>query len=131
MSWTFSMNNGSLESFQVSWRCGCSPNACQIRITASGVIPTSRAIDRVDQCVASLGVLSSVVIITRSTCSSVIDRGFPGRGSSTRPSRRRPEKRLRHFVTVGRETPNASAISPLDHNPSDAISTIRALSASA
>jgi hypothetical protein len=26
----------------------CGPNACQIRITASGVIPTSRAIDRVD-----------------------------------------------------------------------------------
>ncbi len=130
MSWTFSMNCGSFDSFQVSCRCGCSPNACQIRITASGVIPTSLAIDLVDQCVASFGADSSVVITTRSTCSSVIVRGRPGRGSSNSPSRRRSANRLRHFVTVGRETPNDSAISPFVNNPA-AASTIRALKASA
>ena len=113
MSWTFSMNCGSLDSFQVCWRCGASPNACQIRITASGVIPTSRAIDRVDQCVASLGADSSVVITTRSTCSSVIVLGRPGRGSSNSPSSRLAANRLRHFVTVGREMPSSAAISAL------------------
>jgi hypothetical protein len=50
MSWTFSMNCGSYESCHVSWRWGYSPNACQVRITASAVTPTSLAIERVDQC---------------------------------------------------------------------------------
>ena len=50
---TLATNCGSLDSFQVSWRCGCSPNAFQIRSTADCVRPTSRAIERVDQCVAS------------------------------------------------------------------------------
>ena len=36
------------------------PNACQIRSIADCVIPISRAIESVDQCVASLGVVSSV-----------------------------------------------------------------------
>jgi hypothetical protein len=76
-------------------------------------------------------VLSKVLITTASTCSSVIVRGRPGLGSSTSPSRRCVANRLRHFVTVEREIPNASAISLLEHNPSEAISTIRALSASA
>jgi hypothetical protein len=71
------------------------------------------------------------LVTTASTCSSVIVRGLPGRGSSASPSSRRSANRLRHFVTVGRETSNASAISPLDHNPSDAINTIRARSANA
>jgi hypothetical protein len=47
------MNCGSLDSFHVCWRCGWSPNAFQIRSTADCVSPTSRAIDLVDQCVAS------------------------------------------------------------------------------
>ena len=72
----------------MSWRCGWSPNARQIRDTAVCVSPTSLAIDRVDQCVASFGVLSSVLVITASTCSSVIVRGRPGRGSSVSPSSR-------------------------------------------
>ena len=53
--------------------------------TADCVSPTSRAIERVDQCVASLGVVSSVLTITSSTWSSVIVRGCPGRGSSSQP----------------------------------------------
>ena len=84
MSWTFSISKGSLESFQVSWRWGCNPKTCQIRITASGVIPISLAIERVDQCVAFFGALSKVLVTTRSTRSSVIVRGLPGRGSSAR-----------------------------------------------
>jgi hypothetical protein len=48
-------------------RCGLSPNAVQMSCTAVCVSPTSRAIDRVDQCVASRGVLSSVSTITSST----------------------------------------------------------------
>jgi len=54
-------------------------------MTESGAIPVSRAIDRVDQSVASRGVDSNVAITTFSTCSSVIVRGRPGRGSSARP----------------------------------------------
>ena len=64
MSWTFSMNCGSLDSFHVSWRWGCNPNACQIRSTASAVTPACLAIDRVDQCVAFFGLVSNVVITT-------------------------------------------------------------------
>ena len=93
------MNCGSFESFQVSWRCGCSPNAFQIRSTADCVSPTSRAIERVDQCVASFGVVSSVLTITSSTCSSVIVRGRPAaaRRAALKPS---SAKRERHLRTV-------------------------------
>jgi hypothetical protein len=65
----------SFDSFQLSWRCGCSPNARQILTTAVWLSPTSAAIDRVDQCVASFGALSSVLVITSSTWASVILRG--------------------------------------------------------
>jgi hypothetical protein len=94
------MNCGSFDSFQVSCRCGCNPNARQIRETAVCDNPTSAASDRVDQCVASFGVVSRVVVITRSTSASAIVRGRPGRGSSSRPSSRSTANRLRHFVTV-------------------------------
>jgi len=40
------------------------PNAHQMRDAADRESPTSAAIDRVDQCVASLGVDSSVLMIT-------------------------------------------------------------------
>jgi len=43
------MNSGSVDSFQVSTRCGLSPNARQIRDTAVWLSPVARAIDRVDQ----------------------------------------------------------------------------------
>ena len=35
------MNSGSVDSLNVSWRCGCSPNARQIREIAVWVSPTS------------------------------------------------------------------------------------------
>jgi hypothetical protein len=130
MSRTLSMNCGSLDSFQVCWRCGCSPNARQIRSTADWVSPTSLAIERVDQCVASRGVVSSVLTITSSTLSSVIVRGRPGRGSSTSPSRRCTTNRLRHLRAELTSIPNRAAISVL-FRPSAALSTIRERVASA
>jgi hypothetical protein len=124
------MNCGSRESFHVSWRCGCSPNARQIRETALCERPSSAASERVDQCVASLGVVSSVRTITCSTCASVTVRGLPGRGSSSRPSKRSAANRERHRAAVPRETESCSAISLL-LNPAAAASTIRARCASA
>jgi len=76
------------------------PNARQIRLIADCDMPASFAIDRVDQCVASVGVSSSVLTITRSTSASVMLRGAPGRGASARPSSRWSTKRRRHFDTV-------------------------------
>ena len=64
MSRTVATNCGSRESFQVCWRCGCSPKARQIRATALCESPSSVASERVDQCVASFGVVSSVRTIT-------------------------------------------------------------------
>ena len=90
-------------------RCGLSPNARQIRLIADCDLPTWRASDRVDQWVASVGVVSSVMTNTCSTCSSVMVRAAPGRGSSARPSSRRATNRDRHLVTVGREMPSRVA----------------------
>jgi hypothetical protein len=55
---------------------------------------------RVLQCVLFLGIDSSVWVTTCSTCASVIDRGAPGRGSSSNPSNRLTRKRSRHLQTV-------------------------------
>jgi hypothetical protein len=86
-----------LDSFHESCLCGANPNARQIRDTAVWLIPSSAANDRVDQCVALIGVLSRVRVITASTWSSDTVRGRPGRGSSTRPSSRSATNRDRHF----------------------------------
>ena len=64
--------------------------------------------DRVLQWVASLGVVSSVSVITRSTWSSVTARGRPLRGSSDSPSSLRSRKRERHFPTVSSDTPRSA-----------------------
>lgn len=79
MSRTCSMNSGSLESLNVSLRCGWSANAFHIRLTALWLIPERAAIERGLQCVASEGALSNVSVITRSTSASEIDRGAPSR----------------------------------------------------
>ena len=89
-------------------RCGLSPNARQIRLTADWLIPVAAAIDRVDQCVAPAGCSSSVFTITRSTSSSRIVRGLPGRGSSCKPSKRRRANRPRHLLTVLWLQPNSA-----------------------
>lgn len=95
MSLTSAMNSGSVESLKLSRACGLRANARQMRLTADWLMPVAAAIERVDQCVASRGASSRVLVITRSTSASVIVRGLPGRGSSCRPSRRRSTKRAR------------------------------------
>jgi hypothetical protein len=124
------MNCGSVDSLKVSTRCGLSPNARQIRLIADCDMPSWRARLRVDQWVASAGVVSKVATSTCSTCSSVMVRAAPGRGSSASPSRRRATNRDRHLVTVGREMPSLAATSAL-LAPSAQASTIRQRSASA
>ena len=52
------MNWGSVESLNASVRWGLSPKARQIRLTAVWFSPRARASDRVDQWVASVGVVS-------------------------------------------------------------------------
>src|SRR5271165_4435046 len=71
--------------------------------------PVSAAIEARDQCVASLGARSNVATTSASTCSSVIVRGPPGRGSSTSPSSRRSTNRRRHTPTVCGHTPTSAA----------------------
>src|SRR5215471_19220703 len=55
ISRTFSTNCGSLENLKFSTRCGCNPNACQIRTIAFCDRPVSAAISRVLQCVLFFG----------------------------------------------------------------------------
>ena len=86
---TLSMNCGSVDSFQVSTKCGLSPNARQIREIDDCDRPVALAMPRVDQCVSPLaGVCSSVFTMTSSTWSSLITREAPGRGSSVKPCKR-------------------------------------------
>jgi len=89
------------------------PKARQIRVMVVWLIPTSAAIERVDQWVASFGFFSRVLTITASTWSSVIFLGAPGRGSSERPSRRYSTKRFRHLPTMASLTPSLVATSRL------------------
>jgi hypothetical protein len=55
-------------------------NFRQIRPIVDGDSPARCAIDVRDQCVASVGVASSVAVRTCSTWSNRIDGGRPGRG---------------------------------------------------
>ncbi len=52
------------------------------------------------QCVQLVGIDSSVCVITASTLASLIERGAPGRGSSSSPSSLLTRKRSRHLHTV-------------------------------
>jgi len=71
------------------------------------------AIDARDQCVALRGVSSNVATTINSTCSTLIEGGRPGRGSSTSPStspsRRSATNRRRHFPTVASTQFNCAA----------------------
>jgi hypothetical protein len=71
-----------------------------MRLMAVWLRPVAWAMERVDQCVASAALLSSVRAITASTCASVILRGWPGRGSSNNPSTPRERNLSRHLLTV-------------------------------
>ncbi len=100
----------SVDSFQVSTRCGLSPNARHIRDTVDCDNPLALAIDRLDQWMSPFGgVSSNVLVMTSWTWASVTVRGRPGRGSSTSPSNRSAANRFRHFATVGSDTPTPAA----------------------
>ena len=129
MSRTFSMNSGSVESLNVSTRCGRRANARQIRLIALWLSPTACAIDRLLQCVASTGFVSSVRMMTCSTAASVIVRGAPGRGSSSNPSSRFATNRARQRPTVWRVTRTGGATAAFGA-PAAQASTIRARCAS-
>ncbi len=66
-SCTLSTNKGSVDSLKVSNRCGCRPKAFQIRRIVVCEYPVSAAMDRIDQWVASFGVVSSVCLMTSAT----------------------------------------------------------------
>src|SRR3978361_444613 len=73
-STSFSSNNGSLDSLNVSTRCGFSPRADHTRCTVSLDTPTRSAIVRHDQCVSPSG----VEFLVRSTISSILSCGIVG-----------------------------------------------------
>jgi hypothetical protein len=102
-----------------------------MRQTAVWLRPVALARERVLQCLASAGVASRVVATACSTCSSVIVRGAPGRGSSSRRSGPRSAKRRRQSATVGRLTPSAAATPPFVEPGSAQARTMRARVASA
>ena len=62
MSRTFSTNCGSLEGLKVSLRCGANEKAFPMRCTVEMDTPDVLAIERVLQCVASAGIVSSVFV---------------------------------------------------------------------
>ena len=64
ISRTLSTNSGSLESLKVSERCDCRPKADQILRIVGWEKPVAVAIERIDQCVASVGVERNVRSIT-------------------------------------------------------------------
>ena len=69
----FSSKRGSV--LKVRIRCGLSPCARHTRLTKLWVVPTCRAIDRHDQCVAPPGVVcvvASITVLRNRACSSVL-----------------------------------------------------------
>ena len=74
-----------LRELEVSLRCGWRPNARQMRLTALR-LAGSLAIDRVLQCVASRGSVSSVVVSNLLDVRVAYSAGVPGRSSSNKPS---------------------------------------------
>src|ERR1035437_10795189 len=117
MSLTFFTSKGSVESLKDSTWWGWSRKARQIREIEERDRPLAAAIERVDHCVASLGVASRVLPTTHSAWAWVIVGGAPGRGSSLSPASRRAKKRGRHLPTVCCVTRKCSAsaglLSPL------------------
>lgn len=61
------VNSGSFDNLNVWLRCGCKPNAAHIRRIVVWEKPVSPAIERIDQCVASTGVVRNVRSITAAT----------------------------------------------------------------
>ena len=71
--------------------------AVQMRRMVVWEKPVTPVIERIDQCVASVGVERSVRSINAAIWSSLIVLGQPGRASSSRLSKRSSRKRRRHL----------------------------------
>jgi hypothetical protein len=122
--------SGSVDSLNVSSRCGCNPKARHTRCTVETDNPQARAMPRELQCVAPGGRLSKVRTIVASIRASSMVRGVPDRGSSCKPSMRCSAKRRRHLPTVFTSTSSAAA-TRLFCSPSAQASTILARRAKA
>ena len=94
MSRTFSISSGSVDSLNVSLRCGCRPNARQIRWTVVRPRPLAFAMSRTAPVRGAARRLFQRADDDALDRSSVIARGAPGRGSSYNPSSRSRTKRL-------------------------------------
>ena len=92
-------------------------------------IPVALAMPRVLQCVAAVGLVSKVRVMTRSMSASLTVRGVPDRGSSTSPSSRLATNRFRHTPTVAAHTPRRAATALLLGSVAQ-VRTIRARRAS-
>lgn len=114
ISRVFSTKSGSVDSLNVSLRCGCKPNVFQIRKIADCERPVWAAISRVLQWVAFFGRDVSVFVTTSSTRSSDMRRGGPALGASLNPCKRIARKRSRHLHTVTLDTPTRSATSSFE-----------------
>src|SRR5260370_11766294 len=91
-----------------------------MRLTVDWLSPVLAANARLLQCVAPLGASSRVRRTARSTRSSPICRGAPGRISSPKPTIPSVIKRFRHIPTVQPVLPGLAApaalLSPLAHS---------------
>ena len=117
-----------MENRKLSARHGWTRYSRHALATVASEMPRCRASSRVDQCVTAYffgGGVSVAVTIRRWS----MVRGRPERGSSSSPANPRAAYRSRHPITVGRDTPNLTAIAVFD-TPSAANNTIRARCAS-
>ena len=108
---SFCSNRLSLESLNVSTRCGWSPLADQIRCTVAGLTPCAFAIDRQLQCVSPGGLSCSVAATIAPAFPAGIE-GLRPRPSRTLPSFASPSSanRARHATTLDGDTPSRAAI---------------------
>ncbi len=121
MSRTLSMNWGSFDSLNVDSSHGLRPNAFQMRTTAVCVIPVEPAMSRLSTNATPPSGFPPTFLHDDPFNLVVGDaRGAPGRGSSTRPSRRSSTKRRRHFPTVAWLTPSSAATCLLSDPPAQA-----------
>ena len=113
---SFSSNFGSLDSLNVSTRCGLSPRAAHTRCTVAADTPAFAAIVRHDQWVWPSG----VECLVRCTISSIFSCGIVDlrpRPARTFPSFAKPSSanRARHARTVAGFTPTCAAILDVGH----------------
>src|SRR3972149_9663755 len=100
----FSTKRLSFESLNPSTRCGCNPCASQMRDTVALLTPIALAIVRVDQCVASFGVVCRVASTICLTFSAGRERELrPCGASSDNPGGPCSRNRSAHSKNVGRE----------------------------